>query len=402
MTDVPHRRPRTSLRPAAAGRQPRSPRASSPASAAGRRPRRSPARRSRRRSSRPRAAARPCSTWKAASSAASWSRTAAGSRPASRWSSSTTPARGPSMRRCWREWRARQGEPRRACWPSRQAQREPAFPRRARPGRGRATRRWRAYWRAKPTGCHAGGRTCAISRRCWRSGSRRPRPRSRGSRPRSPAPTASSELIGEEIAVVERPARPGARAQAAAAGAGARQGRDRAARSGQPRRDRPRRAGDRRDPPADPQPRERAGRAGRRASWPTTRKSLAELAEQLRATADRLARTLITAPVAGTVVDLKVKTPGGVIEPGRALLDLVPAGGELLLEARIAPVDIDEVHPGLEAQVHLLAYQSRNLPRVQGTVREVSADRLEDPDTHQPYYLARSPSIERRCRPASP
>ena len=55
----------------------------------------------------------------------------------------------------------------------------------------------------------------------------------------------------------------------------------------------------------------------------------------------------------------------------------------------MAPIDIDEVHAGLVAQVHLLAYQSRNLPRIEGTVREVSADRLEDPTTHQPYYLAR-------------
>ena len=98
---------------------------------------------------------------------------------------------------------------------------------------------------------------------------------------------------------------------------------------------------------------------------------------------------MITAPVAGTVVDLQVKTPGGVVEPGEPLLDLVPAGAELLLEARVAPTDIDEVHPGLEAQVHLLAYRSRNLPRIEGAVREVSADRLEDPTTHQPYYLAR-------------
>jgi HlyD family secretion protein/epimerase transport system membrane fusion protein len=78
-----------------------------------------------------------------------------------------------------------------------------------------------------------------------------------------------------------------------------------------------------------------------------------------------------------------------VVDPGEPLLDLVPAAAELLLEARVAPVDIDEVHPGLSAQVHLLAYKSRNLPRMRGTVREVSADRLEDPATRQAYYLAR-------------
>ncbi|MFL5338251.1 MAG: HlyD family type I secretion periplasmic adaptor subunit, partial [Geminicoccaceae bacterium] len=119
------------------------------------------------------------------------------------------------------------------------------------------------------------------------------------------------------------------------------------------------------------------------------RKARAPIEERLRATADRLARTSITAPVAGTVMGLQVTTPGGVVAAGKPLLDIVPAGAELLLEARVAPVDIDEVHPGLVAQIHLLAYKSRNMPRIEGVVREVSADRLEDPTTHQPYYLAR-------------
>ncbi len=120
-----------------------------------------------------------------------------------------------------------------------------------------------------------------------------------------------------------------------------------------------------------------------------TRKGRAPIDEQLHATADRLTRTTITAPVAGTVMGLQVTTPGGVVEAGKPLLDIVPMGAELLLEARVAPIDIDEVHAGLVAQVHLLAYKSRNLPRIEGTVREVSADRLEDPATRQPYYLAR-------------
>jgi HlyD family secretion protein len=108
---------------------------------------------------------------------------------------------------------------------------------------------------------------------------------------------------------------------------------------------------------------------------------------------------VVTAPVDGTVVDLKIKTSGGVVGPGEPLMDIVPAAAELLLEARVAPVDIDEVHPGLEAQVHLLAYKSRDLPRVRGSVREVSADRLEDPATRQPYYLARV-AVDRGSLPA--
>lgn len=120
-----------------------------------------------------------------------------------------------------------------------------------------------------------------------------------------------------------------------------------------------------------------------------TRRSAAAAAEKLRATADRLGRTVVRAPVAGTVVDLQVKTAGGVVEPGAPLMGIVPAEADLLLEARVAPVHIDEIHPGLSARVHLLAFKSRNLPRIEGRLREVSADRLEDPVTHEPYYLAR-------------
>lgn len=129
-----------------------------------------------------------------------------------------------------------------------------------------------------------------------------------------------------------------------------------------------------------------------------TRRSVTTLAEKLRATADRLARTAVTAPVAGTVVDLRIKTAGGVINPGETLMNIVPADADLLLEARIAPVNIDEVHPGQPAQVHLLAYKSRNLPRIDGSLREISADRLEDPHTREPYYLARI-VVERRNLP---
>ena len=89
--------------------------------------------------------------------------------------------------------------------------------------------------------------------------------------------------------------------------------------------------------------------------------------QKLAAAADKLARITITAPVAGTVVELKLKTLGGVVGAGDPLLDLVPLDDTLVLEARVAPIDIDEVHAGLRAQVHLLAYKSRNLPRIEGT-----------------------------------
>jgi HlyD family secretion protein len=116
---------------------------------------------------------------------------------------------------------------------------------------------------------------------------------------------------------------------------------------------------------------------------------LFDLEEQLRASADVLERTVVAAPVAGTVVGLRFRTPGGVVAAGEAILDLVPADDELLIDAKVAPTDIDVVHPGLPAQVHFLAYRQRAMLRIEGRVRQVSADSLTDPDSGQAYFAAR-------------
>jgi HlyD family secretion protein/epimerase transport system membrane fusion protein len=113
-----------------------------------------------------------------------------------------------------------------------------------------------------------------------------------------------------------------------------------------------------------------------------------ELEAELRAVRDQLQRTVVRAPVAGTVVELRLRNAGGVIGPGEPMLDIVPRDEPLVIEARVSPADIDLVHPGLAADVHLLAYRSRYLPRIRGEVRNVSADRLVDPKSGQPYYAA--------------
>lgn len=119
------------------------------------------------------------------------------------------------------------------------------------------------------------------------------------------------------------------------------------------------------------------------------RASTSQLQAAVDAARDQLDRTVIRAPIAGEVVDLRIHTPGGVIQPGDALMDLVPRDEPLVLEARVSPKDIDVVHPGLLADVHLLAYRTRNLPRLRGEVRQVSGDRLVDTKSGEPYYSAR-------------
>jgi len=119
------------------------------------------------------------------------------------------------------------------------------------------------------------------------------------------------------------------------------------------------------------------------------RTELASVRERLSASEDILKRTVVTAPVSGTVVDLRFKTEGGIVRQGEEILDIVPSEDALLIDARVSPTDIDVVHAGLSAQIHLSAFSSRGLPRIQGLVRSVSADRLVDSQTHQAYYLAR-------------
>lgn len=116
---------------------------------------------------------------------------------------------------------------------------------------------------------------------------------------------------------------------------------------------------------------------------------LATATEKLNSSADILKRTIITAPLAGTVLNMRFKTEGGVLKPADPILDIVPAEDMLLIDAKIAPIDVDVVHAGLAAKVQLTAFTSRSAPRVNGVVRSVSADRLTDENTRQPYFLAR-------------
>jgi HlyD family secretion protein len=114
-----------------------------------------------------------------------------------------------------------------------------------------------------------------------------------------------------------------------------------------------------------------------------------QLRERLRTAEDQLSRTEVKSPEDGIVTDLRIHTPGGVIAAGAPLMDLVPRQDRLIVTARIKPEDIDVVHPGLNADVHLLPYNQRRVPRLKGVVTHVSADRLVDKRTEQPYYATK-------------
>jgi HlyD family secretion protein/epimerase transport system membrane fusion protein len=120
------------------------------------------------------------------------------------------------------------------------------------------------------------------------------------------------------------------------------------------------------------------------------RSELATIRSQIPERADALLRTIVTAPIAGQVLNIQVTTEaGGILRPGGDVLDIVPDNAALIIDARVRPQDIDKVYPGMTAQVLLTAYAQRNLPRIFGNVQSVSADRFVDERTGEPYFLAK-------------
>jgi len=119
------------------------------------------------------------------------------------------------------------------------------------------------------------------------------------------------------------------------------------------------------------------------------RAELSQVEERMGGARDVLSRTVITAPVPGTVFDLRHKTTGGVVQPCEPILDIVPGGDDLLVDARVSPADIDVVAVGFDAEVTLTAFPQRNLPRLTGQVRHLSADSITDANSGEVYYLAR-------------
>lgn len=112
--------------------------------------------------------------------------------------------------------------------------------------------------------------------------------------------------------------------------------------------------------------------------------------ERLAASKDVFERLMLRAPVSGTVVDLAIHTIGGIIKPGERIMDIVPEGDELIIEAQVSPQYIDRVIKGLPADVHFDAYLNQiRQPVVSGKVVTVSADALVEQRTGIPYYSIR-------------
>jgi HlyD family type I secretion membrane fusion protein len=105
---------------------------------------------------------------------------------------------------------------------------------------------------------------------------------------------------------------------------------------------------------------------------------LNDLRERMRSATGILERANIVAPVRGTVVKLRYNTSGGVIEPGKNIMEIVSLQDEIVIEARVRPQDIDKIKHSQTAVVRLTALNQRTTPMVNGTVFYISADALPD------------------------
>jgi HlyD family secretion protein len=124
----------------------------------------------------------------------------------------------------------------------------------------------------------------------------------------------------------------------------------------------------------------------------------AELIERGVTARDQLDRIELRAPTSGTIHQLSVHTIGGVVRPGDVVMQLVPDADDLVVEAKLQPHDIDQVHPGQQAFVRFSSFNQRTTPQLTGRVSLVAADISHEPQGNASYYSVRIvlPDEERR------
>jgi HlyD family type I secretion membrane fusion protein len=119
-----------------------------------------------------------------------------------------------------------------------------------------------------------------------------------------------------------------------------------------------------------------------------TQAKLSETLPKLIAVREQLNQSQVRAPATGQVVGLTVFTVGGVVAPGQTLMDIVPDGKALIVQAQLKPTDADDIFKGQTAQVRFVSVHNRSLPLFEGTVRTVSADSFKDEKSGRAYFRA--------------
>ena len=114
-----------------------------------------------------------------------------------------------------------------------------------------------------------------------------------------------------------------------------------------------------------------------------------DLEERISAIADQVKRTDVLAPSNGMILGLNIHTVGGVLAPGTPILDIVPEGEPLIVEAEVSISDIDQLSIGMDADIRFSSFKSGITPVIDGRLINLSADSLINENTGISYYLAR-------------
>lgn len=131
------------------------------------------------------------------------------------------------------------------------------------------------------------------------------------------------------------------------------------------------------------------------------KKDMIHVEEELHPANAALLREVISAPLAGQIIDLKVSTVGGVVKAGDPLMDIVPANRDMVMEVRVKNRDVDEVHVGQETRIQLSAFNANTTPMINGRVTYVAGDALQDPNSHENYYPAHVRVTEEDLQPVA-
>jgi len=113
---------------------------------------------------------------------------------------------------------------------------------------------------------------------------------------------------------------------------------------------------------------------------------ISEVDQRITTEADRLRRLEVIAPTRGLVQDLKISTPGAVLQPGDVLMSLVPIDDVLILETRIDTRDVGHVQVGQPVTARVTAYDFARYGAVEGVLSDVSPTTFFDEQTGKPYY----------------
>ena len=120
-----------------------------------------------------------------------------------------------------------------------------------------------------------------------------------------------------------------------------------------------------------------------------TEAKIGEFVERKVAAEDQLKRIDIRAPQDGVVHQSVAHTVGGVINPSDAIMLIVPEADNLIVEAKVAPQDVDQLHLGQEASLRFSAFNQRTTPQITGTIKQISADITTEERTGTSYYTIR-------------